>query len=69
MDKKVLEVIKALNADRAKRGADFKGYEVYIPVYSGEVTVGFPLVVMKKGDEVRLSTEEESLEYLDCSAE
>lgn len=61
----VRALMEELGAREWARGADFKGYEVYIPVYEGEPFIGFPLVVMKKGSEVRLSTNEESIEYLD----
>ena len=64
MDDRVKELLRQLGTSYASKGADFNGYEVYIPEYSGEPTIGFPLVVLQKGDEVRISTDEESLEYL-----
>ena len=67
MDTKVKEAIESLGTSYAEKGPDFKGYEVYIPSYSGDPCIGFPLVVLKKGDEVRVSTIEECLEYLDLT--
>ena len=64
MDKRVKVLLEELGAAKAERGLDFNGYEVYVPQYSGDPAIGFPLVVMKKGDEVRISTNSESLEYL-----
>ena len=38
---------------------------MYEPVYDAPVYIGLPLVILAKGDEVRISTDEESREYLD----
>lgn len=45
----------------------FNGYKVYEPTFSKNSTayVGYPLVILVKGDDMRLSTEDESLEILD----
>ncbi len=64
--KKLLdEATEALGADSCKRGKDWNGYEVYIPVYERSGYVGLPLVVLAKDGDVRISTEEEAFEYLD----
>ena len=65
--KKLLnEAMEALGADSCKRGKNWNGYEVYIPVYvNGGYVVGLPLVVLVKDGDVRISTEEEAYEYLD----
>lgn len=64
--KKLLdEAMEALGADSCKRGKDWNGYEVYIPVYGNGGYVGLPLVVLVKDGDVRISTEEEAFEYLD----
>lgn len=64
MDEKVKSLLKQLGTNYASKGEDFNGYEVYIPEYSGDPAIGLPLVVMQKGDEVRISTPAECLEYL-----
>ena len=68
MKKKLQEQIHALiaelGADEAEHGKPWNGYEVYIPVYHEVAYVGLPLVVLVKGDEIRLSTGEEGLDYL-----
>ena len=58
-------IYEELGADDMERGEDWKGYEVYEPIYNEHVTIGYPLVVLVKDKDVRLSTPEESLEYLE----
>ena len=65
MEEKILELIEELGASKYKKGVDWNGYQVYIPEYEGNPCIGLPYVVLVKGEEVRLSNEEESLEYLD----
>lgn len=55
-----------LGADYYKQG-EWNGYTVYEPVYNQDCYIGFPLVVLEKDGEVRLSTNEEALEYLQYS--
>ena len=47
-----------------KKGVSWKGYDVIIPEYEESVIVGPPVVILLKADEVRISTYDESLEYL-----
>ena len=54
-----------LQTRRFKRRPDWKGYEVYEPEHKGSPKIGPPLCVLVKDGEVRLTTPEESLEYLD----
>lgn len=68
MLKKTEELIKQLHGDGFKMGKDWNGYKVFVPVYKKETYVGYPLVVLAKGDEVRVSTIDESLEYLAFSS-
>lgn len=65
IDKKIQDTMEALNADGYIEGEAWNGYSVYIPQYEGSPTIGLPYVVFVKGDEVRISTEDESLAYLD----
>ena len=53
-----------LNADGYKRSKDWNGYVVYEPIYKKYVEIGIPSVVLVNDDEVRVSTLEESFEYL-----
>ena len=68
MTDKTREAIKGmmagLGASRYKKAKPWKGYEVYKPVYTEFAFRGHPYVVLVKGDRVRLSTPEESIEYL-----
>ena len=69
MNKLIKELIKDLGGCDYKRGVDWKGYKVYIPQYEGNPCIGLPYVVLKKGEDIRISTPEESLDYLDCERE
>lgn len=61
----IQQLIEQLSADGVKRGKDWEGYQVYVPVYDKPAYVGLPLVILVSDDETRLSTPEEALEYLD----
>lgn len=64
MNDKFEKALEELGTKYYEKGVDFKGYEVYIPRYSSDVCIGYPLVILKKGEEIRISTVEEALEYL-----
>lgn len=68
-NEKIEEMIDALNADGYEEGEPWKGFHVYIPKYNGTPAVGLPYVILAKNDEIRISTDEESMEYLDFCAE
>lgn len=59
------ELQAELSAASLERGKDWNGYSVFIPRYNDEAFVGLPLVVLVNGDEARLSTPEEGMEYLE----
>ena len=65
MEDIILELIEDLGAKSYKKGVDWNGYKVYIPQYKGNPCIGLPYVVLEKGDEIRVSTPEESIEYLE----
>ena len=67
VDKKVLEELEKLGTTDAEKAPDFNGYEVYKPVYREDVAIGLPLIVLKKGDEVRISTPDEAFAFLDAN--
>lgn len=64
---KIENFMEELNADSYRKGEDWNGNEVYVPEYSQPVYIGLPYVVLVKEKNVRLSTEEESLDYLSYS--
>lgn len=69
MNKETQEEIKQLALDYLqgssyKRGKDWNGYEVYEPVYKEFAYTGLPLVVLVKDDEVKLSSPDEAISYL-----
>lgn len=67
MREKIDRLIKGLHGDSFKRGNDWNGYKVFVPVYKKETYIGYPLVVLVKDDKARVSTIDESLEYLEFS--
>lgn len=69
MEETVKELIAQLGAKQYKKGKEFKGYEVYVPVYAKMAYIGLPLVVLVKGNEARISTGDEALDYLDVDDE
>ena len=64
MEDLIQELIEDLGAKSYKKGVDWNGYQVYIPQYKGNPCIGLPYVVLQKGEEVRISTPDESMEYL-----
>ena len=64
MNEKAKKLLKGLGTKYAEKGVAFKGYEVFEPSYDGDVCIGFPLIILQKGEDARLSTNEESVEYL-----
>lgn len=67
MREKIREYAHYLHADGVKRGIDYKGYKVYVPVYEKEVKIGLPYVIFEKNRKIRLSTITEAFDYLDYS--
>ena len=61
----IQELTEDLGAQSYKQGLEWKGFKVYIPQYKGTPCVGLPFVILQKGEEIRLSSEDESLEYLE----
>ena len=56
--------IEQLGADTCKIGEEWNGYKVYEPIYKTPVYTGMPLVFLAKDGKVRVSTEDEALDYL-----
>lgn len=62
---KIKELVDELYpAIGVEEGIDWKGYEVYEPIYKKRLYIGYPYVILVKGETARICTEEESLEYL-----
>lgn len=57
-------LVEELGARSYKKGKSWNGYEVYIPVYTGNPCIGLPLVVLVKDGEARISNAEEAIDYL-----
>lgn len=62
--KNIKLAIRALGADRYKKVKPWNGYDVYEPIYTEMAYRGLSYVVLVKDDEVRLSTTDETIEYL-----
>ena len=58
-------LVDELGAENAKKCGEWNGYTVYEPQYFQTPVIGYPYVILVKGDEARISTIDESLEYLD----
>lgn len=56
-------------ADGMVEGKSWKGMRVFEPVYNEYRCVGYPLVVFVKDGEARVSTPQESLDYLGTKME
>ena len=66
-EEEILKFAKKQGYDEISYLGKWKEYEVYEPMfdYDGESFVGLPLIILVKGDEIRMSTPEESLQQID----
>lgn len=65
--REVIEFAKDEGYDGAyKKPYKYKGMEVYKPYFNGKGThyIGFPLVIFVDGEDIRMSTADESIEVL-----
>lgn len=67
MKNKIIDFAKLEGFDTAQRVENWRGYEIYEPLYNdGEVHyIGLPFFIMLKDDEMRMSTLEETLAWID----
>ena len=70
MDKELQEKIDELveelyPAKGAKESIVWNGFKVYEPIYEKNAFIGYPLVILVKDNNARISTPDESLDYLD----
>ncbi|MCD8286733.1 MAG: hypothetical protein LUD50_05865 [Clostridia bacterium] len=63
--RKIKRIMRLSYADEYVRGYDWNGYEVYEPVYTTPMFIRGPWVVFVRGNDVRVSTDLEGLNYLD----
>jgi len=65
--KEVIKFAKDQGYETAEPLGTWQGYDVYEPIYSkdGVSYIGYPLMIMVKGDEIRMSTDEEALQQID----
>lgn len=57
-------VAEQMGAKGVKRGIDYEGMEVYEPIFEDGAKVGYPIVIFVKDNKFRLSSPQESLDYL-----
>lgn len=48
-----------------KKLENWNGYEVYEPIMGEDAIIGIPLVIMVKGNNIRMSSIEEAFRYMD----
>ena len=65
LDNKITKLLDELMADGQRKGVDWKGYSVIEPVYNRKMYMGYPYVILVKGNEARICEPDEALEYLD----
>lgn len=66
---KIKTFAKEQGYDNAVYLGKWRGYDVYEPVFNGDEVsiVGLPLIILVKGDVVRMSTVDEAFEQLNDS--
>lgn len=65
MNDKLESMLDEMEAEGYEKGPSWEGYNVYIPTYRGDPKIGLPYVILEKGGRLRISSPDESLEYLD----
>ena len=48
-----------------RNAKNWRGYEVYEPVFFEPTYIGLPLIILVKGDSIRLSSVDEAFAYLE----
>lgn len=63
---KVIEFAKKQGYESVEKLEKWKEYDVYEPIYKNDEVsiIGMPLLILVKGEEIRMSTVEEALEQL-----
>jgi hypothetical protein len=63
--KTVEELKRELGAKSLRGPIKWNGFEVFVPEYKGSPKIGLPYVILKKGEIVRMSTVNESFDFMD----
>lgn len=61
---KILDFAKQNGYSTIQRVEDWKGYEIYEPVFNKPTIIGLPFVIMVKKDKIRMSTPKEAMARL-----
>ena len=65
----VIKFAKKNGYDRAEYDTKWRGYDVYLPIIDGKqdeiVCIGPPIIILVKGEKIRLSSPDEAFEYID----
>ena len=62
---KVIEYAKSKGYNDIRQLESWKGYEIYEPILLHEdAIIGIPFVIMVKGNNIRMSTINETFEYM-----
>ncbi len=64
---KVKRIVRKLSGNGYERSYDWKGYEVYHPVYRKFMYIGGPFIILVSGNKVWLARDDEVNEYIDYS--
>ena len=48
-----------------KKIESWKGYDIYEPLLHDDAIIGIPLLIMVKGNKIRMSTIKEAFDYMD----
>ena len=69
-NKEVLEYAKKMDYESVKFRFKWKGYNVYEPIYSEELSyIGLPLMILEKDGKIRMTNPDEAFEILDITAD
>lgn len=58
------KIAKQMGAISVVKRNDYNGMQVYEPIFKDGAKVGYPVVIFVKDDKFRLSTPQESIDYL-----
>ena len=64
---KVVAFARKQGYDNVRQLEPWKGFDVYEPIFDGdeESFVGLPLLVLVKGNEIRMSTPDEAFKHIE----
>ncbi|MCD8285944.1 MAG: hypothetical protein LUD50_01800 [Clostridia bacterium] len=64
-EKKLMKLLREVSTSQYERWPDWRGREVYLPVYSEPTYIGGPLIYFVRGNRVRLASLKAANKYLD----